>query len=68
MAMRSVYQDGSDSECDSGYDSADNSPLGFRDVFFTRCHLRHINAQLQQLSPEGKYPPRRGSGVEVLIY
>lgn len=41
------------SDIDSGYTSADSSHIATNDVFFSKAHLRHINAQLSKLSTEG---------------
>lgn len=58
MSSDSYYSDRSvDSDCESGYASADSSTESLHEVFFTKPHLKFLNNQLQQLPPEGKPRP-----------
>jgi phosphoadenosine phosphosulfate reductase len=39
---------------ESGYASATSSQDGLTEVYFSKPHLKFINAQLQQLEPQGE--------------
>lgn len=39
---------------ESGYASAESSQDGLQEIFFTRPHLKFINAQLAKLEPQGE--------------
>lgn len=39
---------------ESGYASADSSQDGLTEIFFSKPHLKFINAQLQKLEPQGQ--------------
>jgi phosphoadenosine phosphosulfate reductase len=39
---------------ESGYASATSSQDGLTEVYFSKPHLKFINAQLQKLEPQGK--------------
>jgi phosphoadenosine phosphosulfate reductase len=39
---------------ESGYASATSSQVGLPDVYFSKPHLKFINAQLQDLEPQGE--------------
>jgi phosphoadenosine phosphosulfate reductase len=38
---------------ESGYASGDSSEDSLAEVYFSKPHLKFINAQLQQLEPQG---------------
>ena len=40
---------------ESGYASAASSQESLTEVFFTKPHLKFINAQLQKLEPQGEW-------------
>ncbi|KAL9050047.1 MAG: hypothetical protein Q9162_006868 [Coniocarpon cinnabarinum] len=52
MSVSLALRDRSTSECDSGYASTDSSHTNLSEVFFTKPHLKFINAQLAKLSPQ----------------
>lgn len=39
---------------ESGYASAESSQENLQEIFFTRPHLKYINAQLAKLEPQGE--------------
>jgi phosphoadenosine phosphosulfate reductase len=40
---------------ESGYASAASSQESLTEVYFTKPHLKYINAQLQKLEPQGEW-------------
>ena len=48
---RAPSQDGGS---ESGYDSIGSSVQSLQTIYFSPPHLKYINAQLQELEPEGK--------------
>jgi phosphoadenosine phosphosulfate reductase len=50
---KSLSQD-TNNDAESGYDSVgSNSVASLQTIYFTPPHLKYINAQLQELEPEG---------------
>lgn len=44
-------------EVESGYASGCSSEASMPDIFFSKAHLKFINAQLAKLEPEGAFQP-----------